>query len=154
MLSAERPQWHGPGAASSVARALLPKSCKNNPLVGALSHAPPSRGLLHGGAALTSASAAGVVPSLIHARGAKPGGGGGGGSGGAKASSSSHVGSSPARPSSPSSVCSGTSTDSDRSFASADHEYGGIASWASRMGQFMDTREDHLDTWCVGYKSD
>lgn len=110
---------------SKVARALLPSALRNNPLVGALCHAPPSHGLKaliadHGGPR-GFASAAHMVTRVNMA--------------------------SMARPMSPVSTASSGGRSSPLSCGSADHEYGGISNWAARMGGVLDTKEDHLETW-------
>lgn len=118
--------------ASGVARALLPSALRRHPLVGALSHAPHSTGLKaliadlrptgHLGAG--AGAGAGAMPRVLTA---------------ADVAAS--------RATSPVSVASSGGRSSPASFSSADHEYGGISNWATRMGASLDLREDHMDTW-------
>ena len=121
--------------ATQAARSMLPSALRNNPLVGALAHAPHSQGLK---TLLAESSAAGAGYGSS-ARAARP------------QQLVTRVGiTRVVRPSSPVSACSSDGRASPMSCTSADHEYGGISSWATRMGSVLDSKEDHLETWGAG----
>lgn len=123
-------------ATDALPHSLLNPSLRNNPLVGALSHAPHSQGLkaLIEGASKSQERSSGAAAA-------------------APLGLSGHVvtsvGVALARPLSPVSTSSSGGRSSPLSCGSADHEYGGISNWASRMGAVLDTHEDHLESWSV-----
>lgn len=126
---------------TKVARAMLPSALRNNPLVGALSHAPHSQGLK---SLITDPTRAG--------RGAGAGAGAGAGVGGPHMVT--RIMAVTMRPTSPQSIASSDGRASPFSCSSADHEYGGISNWASRMGKVLDRKEDHLESWSARSTSD
>lgn len=124
---------------TQAARAMLPSALRNNPLVGALSHAPHSQGLK----ALIADSAAvgaGLRGHHVNAKnGRHP----------PHLVTRMNVAAMAVRPSSPSSTTSSDGRASPMSCSSAEHEYGGISNWATRMGSVLDSKEQHLDTWAA-----